>query len=82
MGFEKRKVLWKEVVEERDTFRDAFNVSLKSVAPKLTFPEAVAVLRKGESIDLSSCVLPCAVTSTGRFKVRQTEGTEGGRERG
>lgn len=48
MGAEKRKVLWREVVEERDTFRDAFDVSLRSVAPNLTFDETVQVLRKSE----------------------------------
>jgi len=49
MGVEKRKVLWKKVVEETETFMDAFKLSLESVAPQVTFPEAVSILRKGES---------------------------------
>lgn len=48
MGPAKRKVLWREVVEERDTFRDAFDVSLRSVAEKVSFEECVRISRKGE----------------------------------
>ncbi|KAL7411318.1 HAD-like domain-containing protein [Mrakia frigida] len=51
MGVEKRKVLWKKVVEETETFRDAFKVSLESAAKNVTFPEAVDILRKAIKLD-------------------------------
>lgn len=50
MGAADRRLLWDKVVREEENFRDAFKISLESVAKNLTFDECVAAAAKGECV--------------------------------
>jgi hypothetical protein len=57
MGVADRRVLWDKVVREEETFRDAFKISLESVAQNKDFDDCVKAVRQEIKFVASSSFL-------------------------